>query len=63
MMFPVKPPSPPMPGTITALVPTDSVATQENVSPRPDYDLHPLTVDSLEHYLNQADPGERFHIR
>lgn len=28
-----------------------------------DYNLHPLTVHSLEHYLNAENSEELFHIR
>ncbi len=62
MIFPVKPPLPPMPETHIP-VPAHSVAKQEAVSPHPDYDLHPVMVRGLEHYLDQGDPDDRFHIR
>ncbi len=63
MMFLIKSPSPPMPESITTLVPVNSVVTQEAASPRPDYDLRPLIVRGLDHYLESEDSVCRFHIR
>ncbi|SFS19677.1 hypothetical protein SAMN05216570_4091 [Dyella sp. OK004] len=31
-------------------------------NPHVDYNLHPLKVASLEHYIEQPDGAERFHV-
>lgn len=62
MMLPLTPPSPPMPEPRTPM-PAGAVTTQEGASPHPDYDLHPLLVRGLEHYLSERDTENRFHIR
>jgi hypothetical protein len=37
--------------------------TVEAVCVHVDYDRHPLGVHEYEHYINQAERDERFHIR
>lgn len=39
------------------------MSSQERDPVRVDYDLQPLIVRSLEHYLDQQDINDRFHIR
>jgi|GEM_PF-6003435 len=62
MKFPAKTPSSPRPEIHTPIS-ADSAETQARVLSRPDYDLHPLIVNGLEHYLDLEDSECRFHIR
>ena len=50
------------PGSASTPVPPAAEFMQETSPWRVDYDLHPLTVRGLEHYLEQQDRDLRFHI-
>jgi hypothetical protein len=49
----------------TALTPPPAAASVERGQDlsHTDYDLHPLTVRNLEHYIERDHAGERFHVR
>jgi hypothetical protein len=49
----------PTPSPVAAAPPT---AADPNPS-HTDYDLHPLTVRNLDHYIEHDHAGERFHVR
>ncbi len=53
------------PETSLAPSPVAAVATDgvENSVPHTDYDLHPLTVHHLDHYIEPDHADERFHVR
>lgn len=53
-----------LPTAIPGTGPADSirVAIEGDAAMHADYDLHPLCVRSLEHYV-ERDDGERFHVR
>ncbi|MHB1058137.1 MAG: hypothetical protein ACYC0F_09700 [Rhodanobacter sp.] len=62
----IRPSAPPIP----AIVPMPESAipalasADEALSPHADYNLHPLAVRSLEHYvILDEEEGERFHVR
>lgn len=64
MTFPLNSAYSLMPESIAPSMHDDPGAAPKAASPRPDYDLHPLLVTGLEHYLNQqGDLEVRFHIR
>lgn len=46
----------------TSLADAIRVAIDSDAAMHADYDLHPLCVRSLEHYVERED-GERFHVR
>jgi 3-oxoacyl-ACP reductase-like protein len=48
----------PTPSPVVAAAPT---AVDQNPS-HTDYDLHPLTVRNLDHYIEHDHAGERFHV-
>jgi hypothetical protein len=53
------------PATVPTPLPVAAVAPVA-VDPGPshtDYDLHPLTVRNLDHYIEHDHAGERFHVR
>ena len=51
--------------SLTSSPPVDTAAdvTLEFEPPHTDYDLQPLTVPSLDHYIERAHAETRFHIR
>lgn len=65
MMLPNRNPSvPPVPAI--APMPPDLVLSANDdygTPPHTDYDLHPLRVDSLDHYAVLDDQKERFSVR
>ncbi len=63
MTFPFNPPSSSVPESIAPSALPDPGGVPKAALPRPDYDLHPLLVTGLEHYLNQGDLEVRFQIR
>lgn len=66
MMIPNKPPfaAPTMPAAVTTppVVAAPTVVDEDNLM-HADYNLLPLAVRSLDHYVAREDEGERFHIR
>lgn len=61
-----RPSAPPMPTSTPVPEPADPVldGVDEALPPHADYNLHPLTVNSLEHYVAPVEEnGERFHVR
>jgi hypothetical protein len=66
MPSPIRPPTAPMPAI--APMPESAVpaliSIDEALSSHADYNLHPLAVHSLEHYMIlDEEEGERFHVR
>lgn len=65
MMFPAnRPVAPPM-STTAFMPPTDAACNAINdtvMPPHADYDLRPLVVDSLDHYVIRLDEYERFRV-
>lgn len=64
MMLPTnRPIAPPMP-TPAFTLPADDTrdAVHAPVTPHADYNLRPLAVDSLDHYVIRLDENERFHV-
>lgn len=66
MMIPNKPPiaAPMTPAAMTTppVVATPTVVDEDGLM-HADYNLLPLAVRSLDHYVAREDEGERFHIR
>ncbi|HWX67355.1 MAG TPA: hypothetical protein VNZ27_13115 [Rhodanobacter sp.] len=66
MMLPNNPSSsPPKPATIPVPAPVVAMPVEVDV-PSPmhaDYNLHPLAVQSLDHYVIHIEDDERFHVR
>ncbi|WP_266169385.1 hypothetical protein [Dyella subtropica] len=71
MMLPNRPIAPPPDGTnvtpadqaMPQPTATEAVATvKPGENPHVDYNLHPLKVDGLEHYIEQLVGDERFHV-
>jgi hypothetical protein len=59
MMFPNSPsPTPPM----AAIVPDAAFETGTDGLAHADYDLQPMAVPSLDHYVIRVEEGERFHV-
>ena len=58
-----RPIAPPMP-TTAFTVPADDTrdAAHGPLTPHADYNLRPLAVDSLDHYVIRLDEDERFHV-
>ena len=68
MMLPSKLPSaPPVPASMPPPASADAATggVEKNVPPHADYNLLPLKVDSLGHYLppSEEPEEERFHVR
>ena len=66
MPSPIHPSAPPMPAV--APMPEPAIpaldSDDEALSSHADYNLHPLAVRSLEHYvILDEEEGERFHVR
>ncbi len=64
MMLPTyRPIAPPMP-TNAFTLPADDTrdATHDPLTPHADYNLRPLAVGSLDHYVIRLDEDERFHV-
>lgn len=60
-----RPVAPPTPTTAFALPADDTpnaIAIQDPMAPHADYNLRPLVVDSLDHYVIRLDEDERFHV-
>lgn len=64
MMLPTnRPIAPPMPTTVFTLPADDTpIAIQDPMAPHADYNLRPLAVDSLDHYVIRLDEDERFRV-
>jgi hypothetical protein len=69
MMIPNRPPpAAPMPAVLSippvvALTAAVNAVFDEDRPMHADYNLLPLAVRSLDHYVAREDEGERFHIR
>ncbi len=65
MMIPNKTPFavPTMPAAVTTPPAAAPNAVDEDNLMHADYNLLPLAVRSLDHYVAREDEGERFHIR
>jgi hypothetical protein len=61
MTFPNNASSPP-PAWAISPVPNASTDTEGEVMQHADYDLQPLAVAGLAHYLATPEEGERFHV-
>jgi hypothetical protein len=61
MMFPNSVSSPP-PAPATAPIPDASTEADGKLVHHADYDLRPIAVPSLAHYLMAPEEGERFHV-
>lgn len=65
MMLPKKPAAvPPKPVASSTPPPLDAVPVDadDNCPEHADYNLRPLAVHSLEHYVARDDEDERFHV-
>jgi len=65
MMLPTyRPIAPPMPTNAFALPADDTRddAAHDLLTPHADYNLRPLAVGSLDHYVIRLDEDERFHV-
>ncbi len=65
MMFPnsaFSPPPPPMPATLPTSAHRAPGATDGKFSLQTDYDLRPMAVPSLAHYMAAFEEDERFHV-
>ena len=63
MMLPNSPSTtPPMPASMPTAIPDASVDAGSNHSTHADYNLQPLAVPSLGHYVIFAAQGERVHV-
>jgi hypothetical protein len=65
MMLPGnRPPTPPMPVIAPMPLPITVAPTAiaDSSSTHADYNLHPLAVRSLDHYLEHDVEDERFHV-
>ncbi len=60
-----RPPVPPTQATppTPELLVSASASGDEILPPHADYNLHPLRVQSLDHYVIVDDKGERFYVR
>jgi hypothetical protein len=59
MMFPNnQSPTPPM----TAAIPDAIFEAGASSLPHADYNLQPMAVPSLDHYVIHVEEGERFHV-
>ncbi|KAA0070077.1 hypothetical protein [Rhodanobacter sp. T12-5] len=65
MMIPNKQPlaEPVMPAANNTPPVAESAVVDEDGLTHSDYNLLPLAVRSLDHYVAREDEGERFHIR
>ena len=68
MLIPLPRPSTKRLAPIAGLTPSPPVDTAADVTlqiepPHTDYDLQPLTVPSLDFYIERASADTRFHIR
>jgi hypothetical protein len=65
MMFPANRPIAPPMSTTAFMPPADDACDAANdavTPPHADYNLRPLVVDSLDHYVIRLDEYERFHV-
>lgn len=63
MMLPNSPSTtPPMPASMPTAIPDASVDADNNHSSHADYNLQPLAVPSLGHYVILVVEEERFHV-
>ncbi|HEY8329426.1 MAG TPA: hypothetical protein VIO59_13410 [Rhodanobacter sp.] len=64
MMLPTNRPIAPPMSTAAFMPPAVDAydAVDDTVTPHADYNLRPLVVDSLDHYVIRLDEYERFHV-
>ncbi len=56
-------PTPPMPPTVPVPLPDTATSDDPGNSPvHADYNLQPLAVGNLDHYIERDDEVERFHV-
>ncbi|OOG45746.1 hypothetical protein [Rhodanobacter sp. C01] len=66
MTLPSNHPSPPsanIPVPVPLITPSALAMPDLDDPLHADYDLHPLLVRSLDHYVEEHGDGERFHVR